>query len=520
VLVGLLGAEARTAIPETLLPSILATSKLAAAGAAGAGAMSAEVSALAEGALKMMVWAKLKVVAVLVGGAAVLGAGMGMAENPGRSGAPQPVQVQRAEQVAASAAPAALPAPAAAVPGGARPAPEPVAVPAPAPAPEPEPSPEIEPVPEAGPPTPPEPAPEPVPAPTPAPRPVLVPEPKPAPEPPPEPEKVGSPAEILPPATALKLRKEIAGKLLPYLRRATSENANITHHLRSIVPEWQAVLDEKAAPRVEVRTALGFLDRPSGGYFVKCIHERWGREVMRLKVWGPAREESGEPLTPEARVKRLLNPSSGDGVFGVPPTSEALASTKGGVGRIARVRYAVLFPRNSVMRAVYDKERFAFASLAHVLSVQPLDSAEQITELLKGREVCSRDVRSGLGWQSNLHKQEVDPEFAVLEIEGAVYGRNPKEIMVELLTRSGPFLHVHSTTREVGDPGRWNLKWCRFTAVDLGTQKHDNTYRKVLHLISVQEIGARTQSQRQALQDAIRIHNLRPGVVVPAGRRR
>mgnify|MGYP002346512987 CR=1 FL=1 len=63
-LVGLMGAEAKTAIPGTLLPSILATSKLAAAGAA-AGATGGTVFALAEGAIRMMLWAKAKIVAVV-----------------------------------------------------------------------------------------------------------------------------------------------------------------------------------------------------------------------------------------------------------------------------------------------------------------------------------------------------------------------------------------------------------------------------------------------------------------------
>jgi RNA polymerase sigma factor (sigma-70 family) len=101
-LAGLLGAEAVAAAPASLLPSILAASKLAAVGAAGAvgtvgaagvagavgaqppafaavAAASAEEAAaplqLAEGVLKMMLWAKVKLAAAVA--AAVLAVGGG-----------------------------------------------------------------------------------------------------------------------------------------------------------------------------------------------------------------------------------------------------------------------------------------------------------------------------------------------------------------------------------------------------------------------------------------------------------
>jgi RNA polymerase sigma factor (sigma-70 family) len=71
-LASLLGAEAQAAAPASLLPSILAVPKLAAVGAA-AGTAGSTVVSLAEGVMKAMFWAKVKVVAALLGAAAVVG---------------------------------------------------------------------------------------------------------------------------------------------------------------------------------------------------------------------------------------------------------------------------------------------------------------------------------------------------------------------------------------------------------------------------------------------------------------
>ncbi len=75
MLVGLLEGEAQGAVPATLLPSLAVASKIAAAGAA-AGATGTGVPALAEGALKMMFWAKVKIAAALIGAAVVVSAGV------------------------------------------------------------------------------------------------------------------------------------------------------------------------------------------------------------------------------------------------------------------------------------------------------------------------------------------------------------------------------------------------------------------------------------------------------------
>ncbi len=74
-LVGLLGAEAGAAAPASLLPSILAVPKLAAAGAA-AGAAGSTAAVLAEGVVKMMFWAKVKIAAAVGTFVIVLGAGI------------------------------------------------------------------------------------------------------------------------------------------------------------------------------------------------------------------------------------------------------------------------------------------------------------------------------------------------------------------------------------------------------------------------------------------------------------
>jgi len=88
-LAGLLGAEASAAAPASLLPSILVASKLAAVAATGAigavgaagavGAQQAVSVQLAEGVLKMMFWAKVKVVAVVAVAVLAVGGGGGAA---------------------------------------------------------------------------------------------------------------------------------------------------------------------------------------------------------------------------------------------------------------------------------------------------------------------------------------------------------------------------------------------------------------------------------------------------------
>ncbi len=75
-LAGFLGAEASAAAPAALLPSILAVSKLAAAGAA-AGASGGMAATLAEGAVKMMFWAKVKLAAAVAAAVLAVGGGGG-----------------------------------------------------------------------------------------------------------------------------------------------------------------------------------------------------------------------------------------------------------------------------------------------------------------------------------------------------------------------------------------------------------------------------------------------------------
>jgi RNA polymerase sigma factor (sigma-70 family) len=80
-LAGLLGAEAAAAAPASLLPSILAVSKLAAVGAAAGaagtvgavGAQHAMPVQLAEGVIRMMFWAKARLMAAVVAGALAVG---------------------------------------------------------------------------------------------------------------------------------------------------------------------------------------------------------------------------------------------------------------------------------------------------------------------------------------------------------------------------------------------------------------------------------------------------------------
>jgi len=77
-LVGVLETEAQAAVPAALLPSLAAASKLAATGAA-AGAGAGGVLAMAEGAMKMMFWAKIKIAAAVLGAAGLAGAGLPLA---------------------------------------------------------------------------------------------------------------------------------------------------------------------------------------------------------------------------------------------------------------------------------------------------------------------------------------------------------------------------------------------------------------------------------------------------------
>ena len=75
-LAALLGAETAAAAPASLLPSILLVPKLAAAGAA-AGAAGGTASLLAEGVVKMMFWAKVKVAAAVCAAVLAVGGGGG-----------------------------------------------------------------------------------------------------------------------------------------------------------------------------------------------------------------------------------------------------------------------------------------------------------------------------------------------------------------------------------------------------------------------------------------------------------
>lgn len=79
-LVGLLEAEAKLKLPETLLPTILAAVKTAAATGAAATAGTSSAIALAKGALKAMFWTKVKMMA-LAGGVAVVVAGVPVAAH-------------------------------------------------------------------------------------------------------------------------------------------------------------------------------------------------------------------------------------------------------------------------------------------------------------------------------------------------------------------------------------------------------------------------------------------------------
>lgn len=72
-LVSLLTSEASAAVPETLLPSILATVKTAAATGAAATGAATTATMLAEGAMKMMFYAKAKMVAAAGAVVAALG---------------------------------------------------------------------------------------------------------------------------------------------------------------------------------------------------------------------------------------------------------------------------------------------------------------------------------------------------------------------------------------------------------------------------------------------------------------
>lgn len=77
-LVSLLEAEASAAVPATLFPSLSAAAGAAtgaAIGAAGTGAVSSQAAFLAEGVLKMIFWAKVKMAAAVVVAVTVMGVG-------------------------------------------------------------------------------------------------------------------------------------------------------------------------------------------------------------------------------------------------------------------------------------------------------------------------------------------------------------------------------------------------------------------------------------------------------------
>ncbi len=89
-LAAMLEGESQAAIPKSLLPSILTASKAAATGAAAeAVGIGANVMILAEGAMKMMLWAKVKVAAVVLGVAVVAGVGLPVAFNAMGGSAPE-----------------------------------------------------------------------------------------------------------------------------------------------------------------------------------------------------------------------------------------------------------------------------------------------------------------------------------------------------------------------------------------------------------------------------------------------
>ena len=104
-LLALLDAEAKAAAPQTLLPSVLAVSKsLAVGSASGSGAV-----VLAEGAMKMMMWAKVKAVMMYAaavflvaavpvitdGKASLSGASLEAGENAGAKPAPAKVRLKK-----------------------------------------------------------------------------------------------------------------------------------------------------------------------------------------------------------------------------------------------------------------------------------------------------------------------------------------------------------------------------------------------------------------------------------------
>jgi RNA polymerase sigma factor (sigma-70 family) len=112
-LAGLLEAECAALVPDSLLPSVLTASKSAAAGAA-LGGVGTGVMALAEGVLKMMFWAKVRVVlavaagCLLAGGAIPLAVSLVRAGEPAAEGAREPLPAPRPAGPKAGAGPRVL----------------------------------------------------------------------------------------------------------------------------------------------------------------------------------------------------------------------------------------------------------------------------------------------------------------------------------------------------------------------------------------------------------------------------
>jgi RNA polymerase sigma factor (sigma-70 family) len=76
-LVALIEGEVQAAIPQALLPSILTASRAAATGAAaGAVGIGTNVMILAEGAMKAMLWGKVKLITAIAGAAVLAGAAL------------------------------------------------------------------------------------------------------------------------------------------------------------------------------------------------------------------------------------------------------------------------------------------------------------------------------------------------------------------------------------------------------------------------------------------------------------
>ena len=104
-LAALLAGEAQAAAPATLLPSILAVPKLAATGAA-AGAAGGGVTILAEGAIRMMFWSKVKAAAVMLSMTAAIAVAVPVAG--GLLGAAEPAEPVAPAEPAEKPAPPAL----------------------------------------------------------------------------------------------------------------------------------------------------------------------------------------------------------------------------------------------------------------------------------------------------------------------------------------------------------------------------------------------------------------------------